>query len=60
MKQQTTTWDDEKKDILKELVSIKLTDSPHLKSNDLKLADAGLDPFYGIGLTSSDKIRMLT
>ena len=53
-----TTWDAEKKNIMKELVSIKFTDNADLKkelldSNDLKLADAGLDLFYGIGLTMS-------
>ena len=53
-----TTWDAEKKNIMKELVSIKFTDNADLKkelldSNDLKLAEAGLDLFYGIGLTMS-------
>ena len=47
-----TTWDAEKKNIMKELVSIKFTDNADLKkelldSNDLKLAEAGLDLFYG-------------
>ena len=53
-----TTWDAEKKDIMQELVSIKFTDNADLKkelldSNDLKFAEAGLDPFYGIGLSMS-------
>ena len=53
-----TTWDADKKDIMRELVSIKFTDNADLKkelldSNDLKFAEAGLDPFYGIGLAIS-------
>ena len=53
-----TTWDADKKDIMRELVSIKFTDNADLKktviySNDLKFAAAGLDPIYGIGLTVS-------
>ena len=43
---------------MQELVSIKFTDNADLKkelldSNDLKFAEAGLDPFYGIGLSMS-------
>ena len=39
-------------------IIIKFTDNADLKkklldSNDLKFAEAGLDPFYGIGLTVS-------
>ena len=53
-----TTWDMDKRDIMRELVKIKFCDDAELKterlnSKDLKLVEAGLDPFYGIGLTMS-------
>ena len=53
-----TTWDMDKRDIMRELVKTKFCDDAELKtellnSKDLKLVEAGLDPFYGIGLTMS-------
>ena len=48
-----TTWDNDKRNIMRELVKIKFCDKAELKkellnSKDLKLAEAGLDLFYGI------------
>ena len=53
-----TTWNNAKRDIMRELVKTKFCDNAELKkellnSKDLKLVEAGLDPFYGIGLTMS-------
>ena len=53
-----TTWDNDKRDIMRELVKTKFCDNAKMKkellnSKDLKLVEAELDPFYGIGLTMS-------
>ena len=49
-------WDKDKKDVMKELVRIKFSDNPELlkeliDTKDLILVEAGIDPFYGVGLS---------
>ena len=49
-------WDEDKKNVMKELVRIKFSDNPELlkeliDTKDLILVEAGIDPFYGVGLS---------
>ena len=57
-------WDKDKRNVMKELVRIKFSDNPELlkeliDTKDLILVEAGIDPFYGVGLSiTNDDILM--
>ena len=49
-------WDENKKNVMRELVKIKFSENPDLSkellnSKDLTLVEAGMDWFYGVGLS---------